>query len=112
MAVPTSPNYESVASLWTPVSGTVYRQDYGCALVFLSLSVTINPTALAGSTVIAEVSDDGTTWTTYATVGTPAGLTLASAQQQIILSVPTNWAFRFRATNATLGAMFMLRQGV
>lgn len=92
-----------------PVSGVTYRQEYGFTVAHLSLTVTINPTALLGASVVAEVSaDEGAHWFVWANVGVPAGLTLASANQQIVLLVQSNWLWRVTATRATIVSAMMI----
>ena len=111
MPVNTGPNPLSTGpQQWTPTSGQIYQQSYGLEVAHLSLTATINPTLILGSTVLAEISEDGTTWYTYATVGVVAGVSLAGNTVQVMLLVPTNWFYRVTATRATLGQMMLIGQ--
>jgi hypothetical protein len=97
------------ASLSDLSSGATYSNDTGEGL-HVSVTVTLNPTALAGSSAIMEYLPGGPSlppgytgsWTEYCRAETPSGITLAATRQQLFIRIPSGYQFRVTCTNASI----------
>jgi hypothetical protein len=95
------------AALSDMSSGAVYANDTGEGM-HVSATVTLNPTALVGSSAVLEYLPGGPSvpgggsWTEYARAETPSGIALAASRQQLFIRVPSGYQWRITCTNASI----------
>jgi len=89
----------------SPVSGTSY-QSGGAGDVIVYASATLNPTTIAASSCVLELSANGSSWTEAARTATPVGVGLAALVVPFSFIVPQSFFWRVTLVNATLSALY------